>query len=187
MRISRFDFEGTPQELEEVPDLKRAIVQMAEGNAAAPWAPDGEEEGVAVPQPVAGELAPELQDYISGRAGSRGRTKVVKEWVGDVLAWGNTEVEIGRSRTSADGYNDYLMLYNTGPHHFGAFAYVYPGTAKVNFRLLRGEVEGKGFRHAMVRDVRPGTGYEVTVLLKSKEAAEEALQLAQVALEGVLK
>ncbi|MDP9418080.1 MAG: hypothetical protein M3P48_09695 [Actinomycetota bacterium] len=149
---------------------------MAEGD-------DEDEPGVAVQ--AAGEMPDDLRNYVAVRAGTRAGTDVVQRWVAEVLAWGTTEAEIGTSRTSSDGLNNYIRLYKRGPRHFGAFAYVTPGTRKVNFRLLRKHAEG--FEHVTFRNVKPGTGYEVVVTLSSDEAYAEALKLAQVALEGVTR
>ena len=138
---------------------------------------------MALPEVPSGELPRELRNFIRVRAGNRPRGEVVEKWVRDVLAWATTEAEIGRSRTSSDGYNNYLMLYAKGPRRRGAFAYVKPGTANVDFRLLGEHAEG--CQHVVLRNVREGTTYQVTVPLKNDEAYEEALKLARVALEGV--
>ena len=84
----------------------------------------------------------ELRDFIAVRAGNRGRADTVQAWVAEVLGWDTTTSELGRSRTSSDGLNNYLMLYAKGPRRFGAFAYVTPGNAKVTLRLLAKDAEG---------------------------------------------
>ena len=108
----------------------------------------------------------------------RARADTVQAWVAEVLGWDTTTSELGRSRTSSDGLNNYLMLSAKWPRRFGAFAYVTPGNAKVTLRLLAKDAEG--YQHATIRKVekKKGTGYEVTVLLDSDEAYQEALGLA---------
>jgi plasmid stabilization system protein ParE len=146
VRVSGIQFEGTPAELaasDEVQELLRAFqsrTDVAEG--------DDEDEPVVAVQ-AAGEMPDDLRNYIAVRTGTRAAADVVQRWVAEVLAWGTTEAEIGTSRTSSDGLNNYIRLYKRGPRHFGAFAYVTPGSRKVNFRLLRKHAEG--FEHVTFR------------------------------------
>lgn len=176
MRVRVVDVEGTPEELASSTELLEFIrggAEMPTGVSAAlkPEATDG-----------ASPLPKGLRDFIIGRAGARGRAEIVQQWVGEVLAWGGS-YELGTSRSSPDGLNNYLMLYAPGPRHYGAFAYVHPSQARVTVRLLR--VDAEGFQHATFRNVKKGTGYEVMVPLASDEAYQEALELARKALERV--
>ena len=108
MRIRLVDVEGTPEELAQLPELREALLGVADlGPGMAE--PDDDEEGVPIPDFDAGELSKELRDFIAVRAGNRGRADTVQAWVGEVLGWGTTTSELERSRTSSDGLNNYLM------------------------------------------------------------------------------
>ena len=177
MRVRVVDVEGTPEELASSAELLELLRGgAAEAVAGNPeWTkPDATDEASQLPR--------ELRDFIVGRAGARGRAEIVQQWVGEVMTWGGS-YELGTSKSSPDGLNNYLMLYAAGPRHFGAFAYVHPSQARVTLRLVRADADR--FRHATFRNVKKGTGYEVMVPLTSEEAYEEALQLARKALERV--
>lgn len=185
MKIRLLDWEGTTDELAAVPELREALASFG-GTKSEPGS-----EAVIDDEPVfeasgidsAGELPKDIRDFIKVRAGNVGRAEIAQRWVTEVLGWGTTEAVIGSSKTTSDGLNNYLMLYWKGPRHFGAFAYVMPGIPKVIFRLSAPKAEG--FEHVTLRNVKKGTGYEVTVILNSEEAYKEALELARKALSGV--
>jgi hypothetical protein len=177
MRVRVVEVEGSPEELASSTEL----LELLRGGAAEAVA--GTQEATKPEASDGTSLLPkELRDFIVVRAGARGRAEIVQQWVADAMAWGGS-YELGTSKSSPDGLNNYLMLYAAGPRHFGAFAYVHPSQARVTLRLLRTDADG--FQHATFRNVKKGTGYEVMVPLTSDEACQEALQLARKALERV--
>jgi hypothetical protein len=184
MRVQVVSVEGSPEELRAMPEVLDVLRGLA-GTAPdddEPAHDDEELPGVSI-DGGPGRLPKELSDFIAIRAGGRARQEAATAFVQEVLGWGTTEAELGRSRTSTDGLGNYVLLYSKGPRRYGAFAYVIPGRAKVIFRLLGKDVTD--FKHVELRNVKEGTGYEVTVLLTSDEAIQEALKLAELALEHV--
>jgi hypothetical protein len=178
MRVRVVDVEGTPEELASSTELLELLRGgMADAVTGTPEVTRPEVVGDGTSQ-----LSKELRDFIVGRAGARGRAEIVQQWVADVMAWGGS-YELGTSKSSPDGLNNYMMLYAAGPRRFGAFAYVHPSQARVTLRLVRADADG--FQHATFRNVKKGTGYEVMVALTSDDAYQEALELARKALERV--
>jgi hypothetical protein len=181
VRLRVVEVEGTPEELARMPEVAALLGKSpAEGDMprmprVSDEEPEGEKPGWAVPK--------QIRDFIAIRAGGRTRAHVVQRFVGEVLAWGTTEAEIGTSQASGDGYGNYLRVYKRGPRYFGAFAYVTPGTAKVTFRLPW--KRAGHMAHATKRNVREGTGYEVVVSLTDDAAYADAIELAKLALEDV--
>lgn len=178
MKLRIIEVEGSPQELSDFPELQEFLANRQSEEGSSSTMPTDEEE---VDERT--RLPKQLRDFVAARSGGKGRGQIVQRYLADLLAWGSTEWEIGTSQTSGDGYGNYIRMYKTGPRYFGAFAYVTPGTAKVNFRLFAKDAEG--FEHATIRKVKEGTGYEVVVQLNSDEAYDEALRLAKLALDGV--
>lgn len=183
MRISWLDVEGSAEEIAAVPEISKALAGLTKRNFVAIEAPIGRSEAERALVLRERTLNDDIQGFIKGRAGNEHRAQITSRWVEEVLSWGNTEAALGTSSKTADGFNTYLMLYWTGPRDFGAFAYVFPGIPKAMLRLTRKDAEG--FRHVVLREVKAGTGYEVTIPLNSEDAYREALELAKVALARV--
>lgn len=80
-----------------------------------------------------------------------------------------SDVPVGRK-------SNYVRLHVPGPRHRGAYAYVSPGTANVNFRLPK--EYANGCQHAFARNVIDSDPYAVRVRLTSAEAVAEARRLA---------
>jgi hypothetical protein len=180
MKIKVTEFEGTADEIRELPEL-RELLQSVSRTAVV--VDDEYEPGLPVSPAPPGQVPTEVQDFISVRAGNVIRAEATSRFVRKVLGWGTTTAELGTSKTTSDGLNNYLMLYNKGPRRFGAFAYVLPGQARVMFRLEARDADG--FACAAIRNVKPGTGYVVTVTLDSDAAHADALELAKIAYERV--
>lgn len=181
MRVRVVEVEGTPDELARMPELSALL-----GNSAAAvdtLSTSNSPEEARDPKELSSAVPKQIRDFIAVRAASRARAQVVERFVGEILGWETTEVVIGTSQVSGDGYGNYLRLYKRGPRYFGAFAYVTPGTAKVAFRLSW--KRAAHMTHAMKRKVKAGTGYEVVVTLGDDAAYAEATELARLALEDV--
>jgi hypothetical protein len=83
------------------------------------------------------------------------------------------------------GKANYVRLHVPGPRRRGAYAYVSPGTANVNFRLPK--EYASGCQHAFPRNVRDDNPHAVSVRLTSVEAVAEARELAGEAYERALE
>jgi hypothetical protein len=177
MRVRVIDVEGTAEELASSTEL----LELLQGGAAETVAdipvstkPETTDRTSQVPE--------ELRDFIVSRAGAKGRAAIIQRWVDEVMAW-SVSYQLGTSKASPDGLNNYLLFYAAGPRHYGAFAYIHPSQTRVTFRLDRTDADG--CQHATFRDIKAGTVYEVMVSLSSEEAYQEALQLARKALKRV--
>lgn len=177
MRLRVVDVTGTPEELNEA----QALIELLRGSDGSPLV-DSDEAIRPEETPPAWSMAipEEIRQFIQSRSTGADRQRHVMRFVGEVLLWGNTEVEAGRSRRRADGLSSYLMLRKTGPRHFGAFVYVKPSTGGATFRLLKSEVETNEF--VIMRDVRNANAYQVNCPLRSSAAVDQALKLARQAL-----
>jgi hypothetical protein len=76
-------------------------------------------------------------------------------------------------------------MYVPGPRHRGAYAYVTPATANVNFRLPKEYADG--CQYAFARNVKDGDPHAVRVRLTSVEALAEARKLAGEAYKRALE
>jgi hypothetical protein len=178
MRVRIVDVSGTPQELAEA----QPLLDLLRGGVSSP----GDEEGGATedaPSAWWSAVPEDVRKFILTKTSSVQRQSHVMRFVGEVLLWGNTEVEIGSSRRSATGQNNYLMLRHAGPRDFGAFVYVRPSTGGTTFRLSKRDV--KANEHVLFRKVRSDNRYQVNCPLRSPAAVDEALRLARLALDKV--
>src|SRR4051812_13848410 len=107
MKVRLIEVEGTAEEIRDLPELRELF-----GVSAPDAEPFGEE---AADGEAASGLPKQVSDFIKVRAGNRDRADVTSRWVEEVLGWGNTEAEPGRSKASGDGMTPYLMLHPTGP------------------------------------------------------------------------
>lgn len=179
MRVRVIDVEGTPEELTSSQQLLEIL--KGTSDVARAGATDEVEEDTP---PSYWQIVPEhVKAFVLSKTPDLQRQALVIRFIGEVMQWGDTEVEIGTSRNTPDRLADYLMLRHSGPRRFGAFAYVKPRNGGVTLRLGRSDAETSPFGRA--RRVKPGTGYEVTCPLRSKDAVDEALRLARLALDRV--
>ena len=100
------------------------------------------------------------------------------------LSWVVPRV-FGTSRTSKDGRADYLLVYDSGPRHYGAVAYVNAKNAGLTLRLTKDDVADITDPRVRTRDVQERNGYQVNCPVKSAETSELAVRLTQRALDKV--
>jgi hypothetical protein len=177
VKVRIIDLEGPAEEIAKVPELLEAIRGSSHGSIPQVDGIDDKRNGSGghsletVPK--------EISDHIRVRAGTGDSGKRIEAWLAEILSWRTTEVRIGKSKRSSNGRSSYLLVYNLGPHHFGAFAYVRPTQGAVTFRLQA--EQASGFDRAIVKEGK----YGVTVPIVTDEGYRQALDLAQIALEGV--
>jgi hypothetical protein len=167
VRIVKWEFEGTPEELAQIPELRSGLGDAGASRPAASEPPASETA-----------LSPDIAAYVVRMSRSEQRTGLMIDMLRSLAAAGDGEFEIGRSSRTESGQNRYLMIYKRGPRYTGAVAYLQPSNAKINFRL--GERHASG--HDLARPRGRTGGYRVTVVVDSEAAVGEALELIDLAL-----
>jgi hypothetical protein len=175
--------EGSPEELAEY-EARTGLIGTASATAKS-------EEGAE--DPLAMEGGPRISgtnptdevtigSFVFGRARAPWIGEHVEAYVRKVLDLGGVVIEIGTSQTSRDGHADYLLVYNAGPRHYGAVAYVNAKNAGLTLRLTRNDVADLSDPHVKFRDVQGRNGYQINCPLKSPDAIDVAVKLTERAL-----
>lgn len=166
MKLRIIEVEGTPEELAPyVPDVL--------GNGRATAVVNGEpRQGTSVPSDIA--------EWLDSRVGNGRARPLYDRLVTDILALGpDVRATLGSSGKTADTRSNYVMFHRTGSG-VGAFAYVSPKRGGSTWRLRK---VPKDARFAIERRVKLDSKYRVVCGLRSEEAFQEALWLAQLAYE----
>lgn len=170
--------EGTVDEIVEY--QKRTSVAGAASEAGLE--PNGSEPPTAVSTEhgLEGEDGFYIKQHVFTRATDSGITRRVFEYL-EGLPEG-TSLEIGTSERTADGWSDYLMVRDVGPHRFGAVVYVDPGSGRLTFRLRPDDVADLNDEGIVERDVAPNQKYAIRCLLET----DARITLAQTLTERAL-
>jgi hypothetical protein len=172
--------EGSPEELAEYEartgliGLSRAPAEVSEVDEPLPMDDQGPVSDVA-----------EISSFITARARTHGVGEQVVAYVRGVLSLGGTEVAFGTSKVNKDGRADYLLVYDSGPRHYGAVAYVNAKNAGLTLRLTKEDVADVADPGVKSRDVQERNGYQVNCPVKTPAAVELAVKLTQRALDKV--
>jgi hypothetical protein len=168
---------ATTGEIADSPELRALLTPRspAEGIQGSARATDTETKD---------GLPAEIADFIASR-GRTPHTDLVTRFIQKQISRHGAEVSWGKSKRRADGRTPYLMLHAPGPRHYGAYAYVRPANAGLKFRLSAEAAEG--YAHAHARNVGSSQAYAVNCPLRSEAALADALELAELALEGVAR
>lgn len=176
MKVRIIELEGTPEELESSPYLRRLATNGAVLVDQATTA-EGGDEGPALPG-----ISAELQ-----ARGIEGRVReLLESFIGEVMLWDDVEPpEWGTPGPTSKA--DYIRLRRTPPEARrpgrppGAFVYVFPSRAAVRLRLRSEEIANSTY--AKARGVKETDPYQVQVALHHDGMVEEALSLAKRAYE----
>jgi hypothetical protein len=174
---------GSPEELAEYEartgliGQSRAVTDASEEDESLPV--DGQATGGA----VSGDEA--IRSFIATRARTQAVREQIEAYICGVLSLGGTEVEFGTKKSSKDGLADYLLVYDFGPRHYGAVAYVNAKNAGLTLRLTKDDVADVTDPSVKPRNVQQGNGYQVNCPVKTPEATELAVKLTQRALDKV--
>lgn len=177
MRWEFFRFEGSPEELHDLPDWVRRFTNDGEsptnGKIATvgPYRMDDTDEGEEE-----ASQDQELLAYVQARAHSETGRELVVRFAQKVLSWPGLQFK-PQKRINMDDLG-YFRLWRQGSG-LGALAYVWPHQAKVHFRLPEEYAAHKQFAYTLHRD----DPYRVAITLVSEEALAEAVELAQSALD----
>lgn len=168
--------EGSPEELadyEARTGLMGKAAAKSIGGADEPLTAEG--EPTICGTNTADEVT--LRSFISGRAREPWIGEHVEAYVRKMLDLGDVVVDIGTSQSSKDGHADYLLVYNAGPRHYGAVAYVNAKNAGLTLRLTKDDVAEVHDPHIRFRDVQGRNGYQINCPLKSPDAIDVAVKL----------
>lgn len=176
--------EGSPEELADYEVrtglIGRAAVESV-GGAEDPFTAEGEPRSSGTSP--ADEIT--LRSFIFGRAREPWIGGHVEAYVREVLDLGEVVIEIGTSQSSRDGHADYLLVYDAGPRHYGAVAYVNAKNAGLTLRLTKDDVADLHYPHIKLRDVQGSNEYQLNCPLKSRDAIDVALKLTERALNKI--
>jgi hypothetical protein len=166
MRIVKWEFEGTPDELRQVPELQSAFA----GSSDAP---------VALASAVEGLVPGECVGIIRRWARTPQRAEVLLDLLGRLVRSGLFVLEPGKSEKTEDGLNDYVMVYRRGPKTIGSVAYVMPSRSRVLVRL-----PAEAAADHPDAEVRGNTGkYRVQYTVDDANGIDPAVELVMAALE----
>lgn len=178
MKVTVFQFEGTPQELDGS-DTLRGLVSASGTRVVrtelSPDAGDGKIPGV----PDEGQQV--VQTYVK-----RGPApELFVAFLAKTSTWEGVAVHGVKPKGSKAGapldYSRYLRLRKQGSR-YGGFAYVRPDRSSVNFRLSYSLGELKKLGTVSARVLTTGHNrYRVSVDLSDKGSLEDALRLAEIA------
>ena len=175
--------EGSPEELAEYEartgliGLPHAVTDTSDEDEPLPV----EDQASAGPVSDISEISP----FIGTRARTHAVGEQVAAYVRGVLGLPGTEVAFGTNKASKDGRADYLLVYDSGPRHYGAVAYVNAKNAGLTLRLTKDDVADIADPGVKARDVQERNRYQVNCPVKTPEAIELAVKLTQRALDKV--
>ena len=136
-----------------------------------------------VPQDEEDKTDAELVRIILDKNAGTGTGRMLSEaLVGELQTWSDVIVTPGRSKTSADGLNSYVMARRRRSR-VGAFLYVRPQADKVGLTLRLPREYADDRPCAFARDVSPKDVYQVGTYVNSLDDLPEALDLANAAFE----
>ena len=174
--VTTTNLEGTPEEFAamDAAAIDR-ILGRSGSTAEAPVMPEGNENDDA-----GWGLDRDLAAFVRSRS-QGGNTELFERYLAEVLSWGGTRSQVGRSKNTPDGKAHSVMIRAVPSHGFGAAAYVSPLRSRVIFRLQPEAADG--FEHARVH----GTNgeYRVAVPLVDEASLEDAYALLKLALDRI--
>lgn len=185
MKIKIIEYEGSAEELAQVPELKQALLGQhsppTKGKPSLQRTPvDVSEEASA----LLNELPADLAELLRGRSRTTSALEFLTSFLVGVQALPHVEFSTGESRRSADG-RTWMIHVRRSDGTRGSFARVDARRAQVLFRLT--EQVLSNCEHAYSRDVRPGDKYRIKISLDSDEALSEAVDLTKEAYEEAVR
>jgi hypothetical protein len=178
--------EGTPEELADYEARTRLIGSVRTHSSTSEPGEESSPGGVGRvvrDTDTAGGL--EFWSFILGRAREPRIAGHVESYIRRVLDLGGTEVELGTSKSSTDGRADYLLVYDAGPRHYGAAAYINARNAGLTLRLKKEDMDGFSDARVKLRNVQSQNGYQVNCPVTTPDAIHLAVKLTELALDKV--
>lgn len=184
MRIRIVEFEGTAEELVQVPELKRSFGSHRSGNAERG---SKSRDPVAVSDKTAELLATisdELSELLKRRARSQRSLNLLAEFLMRITKLPHVGLHLGDSERSADG-KTWMIHVRREDGIRGSFAQVDARRAQVLFRLSEDVLTN--CRHAFARKIRPTAKFRVKIALDSEDSLDEAVDLTKEAYEDAAR
>ncbi|MFI9754282.1 hypothetical protein [Streptomyces collinus] len=182
MKLTVFQFEGTPEEL-DASQVLRELTDQHQGKAR-----------VATHTALAHELparipgvADEGQDTVRQLMSRSPARQLFLAFLEETTRWEHVGVHGVKRKNAQAGapldYSRYLRLRKQGSQ-FGGFAYVYPESSSINLRLNYTDQQLKELKITSARTLTTGhREYRVSIDLTNdnKQSLNEALRLAELA------
>ncbi|MER7900990.1 hypothetical protein ABTX62_34235 [Streptomyces sp. NPDC096046] len=181
MKVTVFQFEGTPEELDASQVLKELADQYRGPVSVA--TEDGPDGGT-LPARIPG-VADEGQESVRQLLGRSPAPGLFVRFLEETTRWDNVGVYgIKRKNALPDApldYSRYLRLRRQGSQ-FGGFAYVYAEYSTINLRLSYSQQQLDELGIKSARTLTTGhREYRVSVDLTDETSLADALQLAELA------
>lgn len=181
MKVTVFQFEGTPEELDASQVLKELADQHRGPVSAAPQ--DRPDNGI-LPTRIPG-VADEGQETVRQLLGRSPAPGLFVRFLEKTTQWDNVGVYgIKRKNALPDApldYSRYLRLRRQGSQ-YGGFAYVYAEYSTINLRLNHSQQQLDELGITSARTLTTGhREYRVSVDLTDETSLTDALQLAELA------
>ncbi len=181
MKVTVFQFEGTPEELDASQVLKE-LADQHRGSVSVVTRPDRNSDPLPARIPGVADEGQETVRQLLGRSPAPG---LFVRFLKETTRWDNVGVfGIKRKNALPDApldYSRYLRLRRQGSQ-FGGFAYVYAEYSTINLRLnySQQQLDELGIKSA--RTLTTGhREYRVSVDLTDETSLADALQLAELA------
>ncbi|MFD3566015.1 hypothetical protein [Streptomyces sp. NPDC058667] len=184
MRVTVFQFEGTPEELDTCQAL-RELTQSQEGSASVVHnSSPADPAGKSLPSLIPG-VPDEGQDTVRALLRHSPAPELFVRFLAVTAGWENVFVYgIKRKEAPAGApldYSRYLRLRKQGSQK-GGFAYVYPERNSINLRLNHTARQLEELGTTAARTLTTGyPEYRVSVDLTDERSLNDALRLAELA------
>ncbi|MER8097833.1 hypothetical protein [Streptomyces goshikiensis] len=183
MKLTVFQFEGTPEEL-DASEALRALTGHGHASKELPGK-TGRVEGVAGWVPGVAEEGQETVRRLLERGPA---AELFVTFLRETTQWPQVGVHGIKRKNSEPGepydYSRYLRLRKQGSQ-LGGFAYVYAERSSINLRLNYTEQELQAMRVGSARVLTTGNReYRVSVDLTGRTSLDEALRLARIAYDA---
>ncbi|MFI6567071.1 hypothetical protein [Streptomyces sp. NPDC050534] len=183
MKLTVFQFEGTPEEL-DASQVLRELADQRHGptSVTARGVRDG-----SLPTRIPG-VADEGQDAVRQLLSGNPTRDLFVQFLAETTSWENVSVH-GIKRKSAPteaplDYSRYLRLRRQGSQ-FGGFAYAYAERSTINLRLNYSKQQLEELGTGTARTLTTGhREYRVSVDLRDETSLHHALQLAKLAYDA---
>ncbi|WP_327714067.1 hypothetical protein OG381_00510 [Streptomyces sp. NBC_00490] len=183
MKVTVFQFEGTPEEL-DASQVLRELADRHRGPVSV--APQGRPDNGMLPAiPGVADEGQETVRQLLGRSPAPG---LFVRFLEKTTRWDNVGVYgIKRKNALPDApldYSRYLRLRRQGSQ-FGGFAYVYAEYSTINLRLSHSQQQLDELGITSARTLTTGNReYRVSVDLTDETSLADALQLAELAYDA---
>lgn len=183
MKLTVFQFEGTPEEL----DASQVLRELADQHSGPTSLAVRGGRAAGLPARIPG-VADEGQETVRQLLSRSPASDLFVRFLAETTSWENVGVYgIKRKNAPADApldYTRYLRLRRQGSQ-FGGFAYAYAEHSTINLRLNHSKQQLDDLGIGTARTLTTGhREYRVSVDLKDEASLSDALKLAKIAYDA---